>query len=245
MKYAFISDIHGNAVALDAALDYIKSEKVDEIFVLGDICYRGPEPKRALQLVQALNTKVIKGNADEWVVRGVQKGEVPEAMLDMMNKERDWIVSHLSEEDLSYLQNLPNEMQVTLPNGIKIYACHATPTSLFDVVLPDTDTTKLVETMMSKVEADLYLYAHIHLPFVRYINGKCLANLGSVGLPFDGQANSSFIIVEEIDRSFSVTIKRIPYDVNKVIKQYEDGEYPNLEIMKKVVQYGTSPFLSK
>ena len=44
MKLAFISDIHGNANALDAVLNDINDREVDQVFVLGDLCYRGPEP---------------------------------------------------------------------------------------------------------------------------------------------------------------------------------------------------------
>ncbi|MFV8829044.1 metallophosphoesterase family protein [Alkalihalobacterium sp. APHAB7] len=241
-KYAFLSDIHGNAIALEAVLEDIQSQNVDEIFVLGDLCYRGPEPKRALQLVQALQAKVIKGNADEWVVRGVQQGEVPDQMLEMMNIERDWCKAQLNEEDLSYLEQLPTDLEITLPNGTAIYAFHATPTSLFEVVLPDTDPTILMDKMMSSSDANLYIYAHIHLPYVRYFNGKCIANLGSVGLPFDGQPLASYAIVEEKQDQFSISIQRVPYDIERVISQYESLQYPNLEVMKKVVQHGASPF---
>jgi predicted phosphodiesterase len=44
LKIALISDIHGNAVALDHLLSDIHEKKVDKINVLGDICYCGPEP---------------------------------------------------------------------------------------------------------------------------------------------------------------------------------------------------------
>ncbi|MDP4156925.1 MAG: metallophosphoesterase family protein, partial [Bacillota bacterium] len=91
MRLAFLSDIHGNAVALDAVLEDISKRNVDKIIILGDISYRGPEPKRALELVKSLHTNVIKGNADEWVVRGIKEGEVAESALQMMKKERDWI----------------------------------------------------------------------------------------------------------------------------------------------------------
>ncbi|MBT2686218.1 metallophosphoesterase [Bacillus sp. ISL-37] len=72
MKLAFIFDIHGNAKALEAVLEDIKARNVNKTYVLGDICYRGPEPQRSLNLVRELNSEVIKGNANEWVVRGVQ-----------------------------------------------------------------------------------------------------------------------------------------------------------------------------
>ena len=69
------------------------------------------------------------------VVRGVQQGEVPDSVLEMMNKERDWIVSHLESESIEYLKIL-TELKLEF-EGIKIHAFHATPTSLFEVVLPD------------------------------------------------------------------------------------------------------------
>ncbi|OIJ10802.1 YfcE family phosphodiesterase [Anaerobacillus alkalilacustris] len=242
MKIAFLSDIHGNAVALDYVISHIEKLYVDQIYVLGDLCYRGPEPKRALQLIQDLNAKVLKGNADEWVVRGVRKGEVPDKALEMMNKERDWTLTHLNDKDVDYLKNLPSDFKITTRNGKTIHAFHATPTSLFDVVLPDKNTTEIEESLMSNTDADLYVYAHIHLPYVRYMNGKCVANLGSVGLPFDGQPLASFLVVEETDDQLKVTIERVRYDVVKVMKQYEDVNYPNLELMKKVVQKGLGPF---
>ena len=92
MRIAFISDIHGNATALDGVLADINQRNVEKIFVLGDLCFRGPEPQRSLDLVRSLNTEVIKGNADEWVVRGIKEGEVPDSALGMMTRQ-GWIFS--------------------------------------------------------------------------------------------------------------------------------------------------------
>src|SRR5690606_32088247 len=184
MKLSFLYDINGNAVALDAVIQDIQVNNVDKIYVVGDICYRGPEPQRSLELVRSLNCDVIKGNADEWVVRGVHQGEVPDQALDMMNQERDWIFSQLDQESIDYLEQLPTELTIET-EGIKIHAFHATPNSLFDIVPPFESDEGINDRLMVK-EADLYIYAHIHKPYIRYINGKCVINIGSVGLPFDG-----------------------------------------------------------
>ena len=74
MRIAFISDIHGNANALDAVLGDIQNRNVEKVYCLGDIAYRGPEPQRSVDLIQSLDTFVIKGNADEWVVRSSTGG---------------------------------------------------------------------------------------------------------------------------------------------------------------------------
>jgi putative phosphoesterase len=236
MKLAFISDIHGNAIALDAVLKDIKEKQIDKVFVLGDICYRGPEPQRALDLVRELDCKVIKGNADEWVVRGVQQGEVPDHVLELMNKERDWIVSHLSTESIEYLRELPTQLNFEV-EGVRIHAFHATPASLFDVVPPDASDEKILENLVTK-EAGLYIYAHIHKPYIRYINGKCIINIGSVGLPFDGLNKASYCIVEINESSIQTSNVRVSYDVQKVVDQYKNLEYPNAEMMSNVVLNG-------
>ncbi|SDI63906.1 metallophosphoesterase family protein [Natribacillus halophilus] len=241
MKMAFISDIHGNAVALDAVLKDIHSLNVDSIAVLGDVCYRGPEPKKTLDRIRSLHCPVIKGNADEWVVRGVREGEVPEQARTMMNAERDWTVSQLDEDDLNYLEQLPHQFHWDLNSCLKLHTFHATPESLFDVVMPQESPSGLNEKLMVEKDADLYLYGHIHLPYVRYVEGKCLANLGSVGLPFDGQSKASYVVVEADEDRFRVSIERVPYDVEKVAEQYADYGYPNAETMQRVVREAQPP----
>jgi len=234
MKLAFLSDIHGNAVALEAVLQDIKEKNVDKIYVLGDICYRGPEPQRSLELVQSLNCDVIKGNADEWVVRGVSRGEVPDQALNMMNRERDWISSQLDQGNIDYLDKLPMELMIEA-KGMKIHAFHATPNSLFEIVPPFESDEVLRDKFMVN-EADLYICAHIHKPYIRYINGKCVINIGSVGLPFDGIKKSSYALIDITANGFQTTIVRVPFNTDKVIQQYKEYNYPNAEVLSNIIQ---------
>ena len=238
MKTAFISDIHGNADALESVLKDIESKHVDKIVVLGDLCYRGPEPKRALDLVRSLETTVIKGNADEWVVRGIREGEVPDGALDMMRKEREWTLNQLTDEDVDYLRNLPEDYTLDL-NGTEVHCFHATPDSLFDVVRPDESVETIEAKLMTKRSASLFLYGHIHLPYVRFMNSKAVANLGSVGLPFDGLNQSSYLIAEVNGGQFHVGIHRVKYDVEKTAKKYYEFDYPNAEAMANVIRKGS------
>jgi len=237
MKIAFISDIHGNAIALDAVISDLEEKNVDQIFVLGDLCYRGPEPKRALEMIRSLNADVIKGNADEWVVRGVKKGEMPDEALDLMNKERDWTFAQLDSEDIDYLKQLPTEKNIHIGN-VNIFAFHATPDSLFDVVLPNTNDEVLQEKMISKTDADIYVYAHIHRPYIRSVQGKIVMNIGSVGLPFDGITKASYGLLEIKNGNIRTSIERVNVDIEQVAQKYKDVGYPNAEMMINVVRNG-------
>jgi putative phosphoesterase len=237
MKFAFISDIHGNAVALEAVLEDIQRKKVSKIYVLGDLCFRGPEPKRCLELVQSLNAEVIRGNADEWVIRGVRDGEVPDSALEIMQREREWTVSQLDEKSIAYINELPNDLNLEF-GKIKVHAFHATPNSLFEVIAP-TETDEIIEEKMMGREADIFIYGHIHKSYIRYINGRCIINTGSVGLPFDGIAKSSYFLLDIEGGSFQTSIVRVDYDVKKVINQLIQSNYPNYKQMCKVLENGT------
>ncbi|MEK0397447.1 metallophosphoesterase family protein, partial [Lactobacillus delbrueckii] len=73
---------------------------------------------------------------------------------------------------------------------------------------PDSENSKLKEKLMQE-DADIYLYAHIHLPFIRTFDGKTFVNLGSVGLPFDGIAKASYAMVEIGDHDYQVSNVRV------------------------------------
>nr|WP_246879866.1 metallophosphoesterase family protein [Bacillus suaedae] len=240
VRIAFLSDIHGNATALDAVLQDIRLQRVDKICILGDLCYRGPEPKRVLETVQSLNAQVIKGNADEWLVRGIEEGEVPDKSLSIMRQERDWTLQRLNQADLEYLKNLPTEL--VLDDGLDtiVHAFHATPDSLFDVVLPD-ETEKIENTLMQRDDADLYVYGHIHHPYIRSMHGKNIVNVGSVGLPFDGHPLASYLIAEIEEGRHRLHLNRVPYNREHVVEIYKQGGYPNTQTMAPVIFYGVRP----
>ncbi|MTT31527.1 YfcE family phosphodiesterase [Terrilactibacillus sp. BCM23-1] len=237
MRIALISDIHGNAVALDAVLEDVKKQHVDQIFVLGDLCFRGPEPKRALERVRSLDTVVIKGNADEWIVRGVKQGEVPDHMLSIMKKEQEWGASKLDEDDLNYLSHLPTGHQLQVDDSM-INLFHATPESLFEVVPSDSKDDVLYDRFHLEGSENVYVYAHIHTAFIRFIKGNLVMNTGSVGLPFDGVAKASYGLLDMTDGNISGRIIKVPYDIEKVVKQYQSLDYPNAEMMINTIRQG-------
>ncbi len=240
MRIAFLSDIHGNATALEAVLNDIKEQQVDKICVLGDLCFRGPEPKRALALVRSLGTDVIKGHADEWLVRGIEKGEVPDDALEMFEQERQWTLQRLDDDDLNYLKNLPTELVLEDGLDVIIHAFHATPTSLFDHVESD-ETEQIEDKIMLLDQADMYVYGHTHRPFIRSLHGKNVVNTGSVGMSFDGHPLASYVIVDVSDGRHRIHLNRVPYHREHVVELYKQGRYPNTEAMGRVIFYAVTP----
>lgn len=235
MKIAFISDIHGHKTALDAVLHDIERLGCDKTYALGDICYRGPEPSACLETVRRAADGMLKGNADAWVVRGVRSGEVPDDKLDIMAQECAWTQGHLSKGEIQYLDSLPMTIE-DLDADVPWQAFHATPTNLFTAIAPDAIDETITTQLLATQRAQLLLYGHIHVPYVRTVESRTIVNLGSVGLPFDNIAEASYAVVEMNRGEFTVNIRRVGYDIEAAVRALHQNDYPNASYVEQVIR---------
>ena len=82
------SDAHGHVRALDAALNAASIGVDDELFVLGDMVDRGPDPVGVPSLVRALpNARVLRGNHEELMLMAIARSGAP--------RDGSFDVSHL------------------------------------------------------------------------------------------------------------------------------------------------------
>ncbi|WP_438447753.1 metallophosphoesterase family protein [Gorillibacterium sp. sgz5001074] len=255
MKLALIADIHGNYHALQAVLEDIRSRQADRIYVLGDLVFKGPLPERCVRAVRDLNTVVLQGNIDELIGRsfiqpGFAKSPEHEAAL---RKEMEWTRSRLTEEELAYLAELPFSYDEELAPGLKALFVHANPLNLLDIVLPLAPEEELMG-QFGGTDAKLLAYAHIHQPYVRFLNGRAIVNTGSVGLPFDGSPEASYAWIEVEDAApsdeavtasaaprFQISIRRVPYDLEAAVKAFEGSGHPFADSVIRAITTGTRP----
>ena len=97
MKYAILSDIHGNLEALTTVLDKCRELGVDEYISLGDIVGYNANPKECLDMMRSLNLAcAVKGNHDEYAAGSDNaiEGFNPHARAAVI-----WTKSHLPQED--------------------------------------------------------------------------------------------------------------------------------------------------
>lgn len=250
MKIALISDIHGNAVALEAVLRDIDHQRVGEIFVLGDIANRGSEPAKCLALVRSLPT--VGGNGDQYVVRGYEenhaldpipvptRGSPPNWLQDEVRLvERRWTASQLTDDDIKYLRELPDWTLHPLEHGEHLLLCHSTPTDRLTRIFSDSSNDLLYQTYVEPFPAvRIAVSGHTHRPFVRFINGAVIINTGTVGLPIDGSPAASYALVEIDGGMVSASIRRVPYDIEKACDILHDVGYPYAEFLAQWLRHG-------
>jgi len=107
MKFAIISDIHGNLEGLTKALEIIDSKNVGEIFCLGDIVGYGANPNECVALLRERRAQSIIGNHDQAVIDAKKAG----TFNDFARQAVDWTVRQLTEANFKYLAGLPYSIQ--------------------------------------------------------------------------------------------------------------------------------------
>src|SRR5690242_14309575 len=98
MRIAVISDVHGNLVALEAALADIRDRAPDLIVNLGD-CVTSPAwPRETMELLDSLALPTVRGNHDR--VLGIKKHRES-------NPNVEFTAASLSEAQIEALGSLP------------------------------------------------------------------------------------------------------------------------------------------
>lgn len=220
-RLAALSDIHGNATALEAVLADIAKEKPDAVLIAGDHVLNGPEPALVVDVLRSLpadGTLIVAGNTDiaaadfdysaafPWMVDGV-----PDAIVDAA----EWAHDALGPERVDWLRRLPAERRWRDADDTLVLTCHGSPgsqTAGLDQALDPTVTLERV----ARTDARVIVCGHTHLPEVRDLGWKVIVNDGSAGYAFDGEASASWALIDLEDGEVRAEIRRTAFDALSV-----------------------------
>lgn len=223
-KIAVISDIHGNIPALEAVLSDIKSRGINRIICLGDLAGKGPSSDIVVDMIKENCEAAVKGNWD-YLISEVYDSDV---LL--------WHRRKLGDRRIKYLIDLPLYTELYM-SGRVIRLCHAAPDDVFHRVRStstfEEKLTLFIDPSEDRKESDVVGYGDIHGAYIDNFKGKTLFNVGSVGNPLDLTQASYGIIEGEYgskeNSSFSITLVRVPYDIEEAVQQAKDSGMPDLE----------------
>jgi putative phosphoesterase len=245
MRIVLLSDIHGNYAALKAVLQDVEQlmPHADQLVVLGDLVFKGAQPAECVRTVRELECPVVQGNIDElvgknWIQPGFARDE---RHAELLQEELDWTRAQLSDEELRYLANLPLMQEIDV-GGATIRFVHATPQNVLDVMLPIAPDEAWTRMFEGESEVKMVAYGHIHLPFVRWFDGKVVVNPGSIGLPFDGDWRASYAVVDVQGGAIqSIQHRRVRYDLEAAIQAYEGTGHPQAASVIEAIRAGARP----
>ncbi len=238
MKIAIISDIHGNAFALDTVIGDLKREPVDQIVCLGDAIQGGAQPAQTVARLRELGCPVVMGNADAWLLSGVETDDHPSsgARKLMLDSVRTWSLAQLSEEDRAFIATFERTIEIPLEDGRNLLCFHGSPTSFDEINLPSMSEDEFQLLFLPYLPA-LLTGGHTHLQQIRPIatTDSFFFNPGSVGFSYNhGQAEGTFhanswaeyAVLTSTHGRIALEFRRVAFDANVLIEIYRSSGRP-------------------
>ena len=218
MKWALLSDVHGNLEAFQAVVQDLRGQGAEQIAFLGDAVGYGADPNECLELLRELTEWVVAGNHDY--------GAVELTDIETFNPAAQaailWTREKLFMENIAYLRRLPLTRQ---REGITFV--HATPNEPgqwnYIFTFPEAEEGFWAMT------GDLAFVGHSHRPMIlaqgsdkkmEVLNHeeatlkeeiRYIINAGSVGQPRDGNPLAAYGLYDDVARKFM--LRRVPYDI--------------------------------
>jgi diadenosine tetraphosphatase ApaH/serine/threonine PP2A family protein phosphatase len=232
-RIAVISDVHANLHALEAVLEEIDGEGVDELWCLGDLVGYGPRPNPCCEAMQERAAVCLAGNHDLGVLGQLNLEEfAPDAVASAR-----WTRGVLRDGPREYLESLKPTARTA---GVELF--HASPRDpVWDYVL----SAEAAEAAFELTEEPLVLVGHSHVPLaLAAVDGtmagglapegteaelgadaRLVLNPGSVGQPRDGDPRAAWLLLDY--GSARASFHRVTYPVERTQQEIRERRLPD------------------
>lgn len=225
MRYALISDVHGNLPALEAVLrDIAARPAIAATWHLGDLVGYGPWPNEVVTMIREARIAGVAGNYDSTVAAayahcGCRYEDARQEAL--AHESYAWTLAHCSPETTRHLAALPFRIDLRPAGGHAagptvrlVHGNHALNTVYVTEDRSDAFLEKLAEGTGSR-PGDVVCVGHTHKPWHRVVAGVHFVNTGSVGRPKDGDPRAGWVLLDVDVTGVRVEHVRVTYDVER------------------------------
>lgn len=220
MRYAIVSDVHGNLEALQAA--FALMDPADGLFCLGDIVGYGPNPNECVEMIRARATATVLGNHDVAAIDNFGLSYFNPTAREAMR----WTQTVLTPENAEWLNTLGYEFRE--PQFLLV---HGAPVTYFEYILDKAAAARA----FAATTAPLIFIGHTHIAEYYALRpdgtidhkhlqqggtvtldagSRYVVNVGSVGQPRDLNPRASFAFFDPA--SATITITRFDYAISRV-----------------------------
>lgn len=219
MRVAVLSDIHGNAAALDAVLeDVVAAGPFDQIVVAGDLVWSGPHPAQVVDRVIASGAIVVQGNCDAFFLRSPSETPLGKSQ-ERFAAQLSWMQHQLGRDRCRYLAHLPFAHRISPARGQDLLIVHANPVDLDQAITAHMSDEALDALLLPSVQQEpwaVLAFGHVHIPFTRQWRGRLLVNVASAGLSMDGDPRAAWAILTWDGVAWRAEHRRVFYAVQVV-----------------------------
>ena len=184
---AFLSDQHGNLLALDAVLLELERLEVRRVYVAGDLLLGGDDPLGVWQRLQAIAATCTRGPSD-MALASVDPTSLLPVDDEQRRRAREFAQTRAAIGDLvaERLRRLPEQQRIPLLDGREVLMVHGSPADPNTEISHDLGDDEVL-ALLDDDPADIIVCGATHVPFQRTVGEYHVVNVGSVGAAPEGQ----------------------------------------------------------
>ena len=232
MRYAVLSDIHGNLEALRAVLADADAH-ADDVLCLGDVVGYGADPAPCVDLIGARARAVVAGNHEHAVIGRLD--------LSWFNRHAraaaEWTREQIDESCTAFLGALPLTAEVG--DATLVHASPRQPDEWDYLVSLDDGLA-----VFGEFATRLCFVGHSHVPAVWSLGSsgpdhelgevdvtldagrRYIINVGSVGQPRDRDPRAAYAVWDVDARH--VSVRRVAYDIDTARGKIQAAGLPRI-----------------
>lgn len=227
MRYALLSDVHGNLPALEAVLADIEFREVAGLFHLGDLVGYSPWPNEVVKRLTDAGVRGVAGNYDSTVATGYKHcgcRSENERQEELAHISYEWTRANVSSGTVAALRSLPFRIDLRPLGGHvagpTVALVHATPVSNLVYVTEDRSDSFLTRLggQAGLSSGDILCFGHTHVPWHREVEGIHYVNTGSVGRPKDGDWRAGYVLLDVGENAVGSEVVRVEYDIDAAVR---------------------------
>ncbi len=186
----------------------------DMVLVNGDIVNDGPSNPacwRAVGRRQAADGwRVLRGNHEDYVVEWRNPDMPRQGPAYELTRLSHWTYHQLNG-DVAELATLPDRWEWVAPDGTTLITMHGTLLGNRAGIYPFTTDQDVRRRVVAG--AGVFVTAHTHVPHIRTLDGTKIVNVGSVGIPGDGDGRAAYgRLTWSRAKGWRAEITRVAYD---------------------------------
>lgn len=234
-RVAVLSDVHGNAVALEAVLRELRAGDRPDLIVFGGDLTWGPLPEETWSLVEPLGPAVfVRGNAERALAEAAAQLEAGDDG-DLTERDR-WMVERHSAATRARLAEFVESAVLEIEALGAVRFCHGSPRSDEELITFATPERRM-RALLEGVPEKILVTAHTHIQFDRSVAGVRSVNPGSVGMPYEGRSGVACWALLGPD----VDLRQTEYDVDEAVRRYRATDDPRIDLMIEILLEPATP----
>lgn len=255
MKYAILSDVHGNLPAMELALEDARRAGAEQFLFVGDYCTRSPWFNEVIALMRTMpKTRIVCGNEESYLHlsnRGDGQFSVTywtgdhidpdhQAWLDALPERLDWedqgIFLHMTHSSEAFTGKA--EMQVCMPwRLLQRFPQGTDRRTLLEDIRSRLAQNEFFQEQLPQLAPGVYLFGHTHCQWHAHFGDVWLINPGSCGIPLDQTGTGAAYTLLTIENgTVSVEERRVPYDPEALIEQFrQSAQYASVRVWAELI----------